>query len=432
MVLRIEDTDRARSTDAAVAVILDALQWLGLDWQRGPFYQTERGARYAQVIAQLLDGGFAYHCFCTPTRLDALREQQRARGQKPRYDGHCRAQPRRAAAGESAVVRFCTPRDSNVVFDDIVRGRVAVDNDQLDDLIIARADGSPTYNLCAVVDDIDMGITHVIRGDDHLNNTPRQIHIFNALQAALPTFAHIPLILGEDGQRLSKRHGAVSVLDYREMGVLPQALLNYLARLGWASGDREIFSRDELIAAFDIADVNKSAASFDLAKLLWVNEQHLRECAAAELTSLLDEQLRKLSLSPDNGPPLVDVVELFRTRVQTIGAMAAQAAFCFADEVEYDDAAVRKHLNAATRATLQTAHDELRAVTEWNQNEIHHAVARVCKTHALKLGQVAPPLRVAVAGRAHTPAIDATLQLVGQDRCCARIQTAVAKLDAAS
>ena len=425
LVLRIEDTDRQRSTEEAVEVIFEGLKWLGLDWDRGPFYQSKRMQRYDAAVRQLLDQDQAYYCFCSKEELDATREAQRAAGNKPRYDRRCRDLARRPADGEAAVVRFKNPLQGVVVFDDVVRGKVAIDNQELDDLIIARSDGVPTYNLTVVVDDIDMGITHVIRGDDHTNNTPRQINIFRALDAPLPVFAHVPLISGPDGRRLSKRHGAVSVLEYRDLGILPEALLNYLIRLGWSHGDREIFSISEMIELFDIKDINQSAASFDLAKLLWTNQHYMREASSQRLAKELGERLERRGIQTDNGPPLAEVAEVMRERARTLEEMADKVIYLYADFDQYESAAAKKHLGAEALPLLGALHDEFETVQQWREPDIHHAMARVLETQSVKLGRIAQPLRVAVSGTAATPSIDTTLQLVGKQRTLQRIQKAL-------
>ena len=427
LVLRIEDTDRARSTQESVDAILDALQWLGLDWQRGPYRQSERFDRYAEIIRRLVDDGHAYHCFCDAARLEALRESQKAAGQNPAYDRHCRDLGRQPSPGEAAVVRFKSPLAGRVAFDDAVRGPVTVDAAQLDDLVIARSDRAPTYNLCVVVDDIDMEVTHIIRGDDHTNNTPRQIPIFHALGAALPVFAHVPMILGADGRRLSKRHADVSVLEYRAQGILPEALLNYLARLGWAHGDREIFSAAEMVELFDLAALNKSAAHFDPAKLLWTNQQHVRAAPRPRLAELLGAHLEQCGLNPAAGPPLADTAAAFAERAQTLQEMADKSAWLYADFDHYDPAAAKKHLRPAAAPALQALRDAFAVVADddWNAAAINRAIESVLESQKLTLGRIAQPLRVAISGAAATPPIDATVQLTGRARTLSRIERAL-------
>ncbi|MBX2867085.1 MAG: glutamate--tRNA ligase [Acidiferrobacterales bacterium] len=424
MVLRIEDTDLERSTNEAVDVIMQGMEWMGLSWNRGPFFQTKRFDRYGEVIQQLLDQGDAYHCFCSRERLDEVREQQRAAGQKPRYDHRCRDLGKKPESGESSVVRFRNPLQGAVLFDDVVRGSVAIDNQELDDLIIARTDGSPTYNLTVVVDDMDMGITHVIRGDDHTNNTPRQINIFKALGAELPVFAHVPLILGPDGQRLSKRHGAVSVLEYRDMGILPEALLNYLVRLGWSHGDQEIFELDEMIDLFDIADINKSAASFDMDKLLWVNQHYIKQADGERLGNELAKRLHQRGIGLCDGPKVSDVIELFRDRCTTLEDMADQVLYLYQEIENFDDSAVTKHLNLDSLNLLDSFSNNLTHLDEWTAPQINECIKKTVADAGVKFPHLALPLRVAISGSAATPSIDQVVMMVGKERTISRIQNA--------
>ena len=339
-ILRIEDTDLERSTPESVQAILDGMAWLGLDYDEGPFYQTQRFDRYAEVVQGLLDEGKAYRCYCSKERIEALREAQMKQGLKPRYDGHCRdgADP---VPGVKPVVRFRNPRDGDVVWEDLVRGRISISNTELDDLVIARPDGSPTYNFTVVVDDVDMAVSLVIRGDDHINNTPRQINIYRALGADLPDFAHVPMILGDDGARLSKRHGAVGVMQYRDDGYLPQALLNYLVRLGWSYGDQEIFSREEMIAHFDIRDVNRKAAAFNTDKLDWLNQHYMRTLPPDEVAGHLAWHFEQAGVDPEQGPPLPDLVGVQADRVKTLKEMAQQSWVFYEDLDNYDDGAAK-------------------------------------------------------------------------------------------
>ncbi len=342
-VLRIEDTDLERSTPESVQAILDGMAWLGLDYDEGPYYQTRRFDRYAQVVQQLLKQGKAYHCYCSKERTEALREEQMKAGIKPRYDGHCRddAEP---VHGVKPVVRFRNPLAGEVVFDDLVRGPISISNTELDDLVIARPDGSPTYNFTVVVDDIDMEISIVIRGDDHINNTPRQINIYRALDAEPPQFAHVPMILGDDGARLSKRHGAVGVLQYREDGYLPQALLNYLVRLGWSHGDQEIFSLQEMIDTFNIRDVNRKASAFNTEKLDWLNQHYMKNSPADEVAGQLCWYFEKAGINPANGPALADLVTVQADRVKTLREMTEQSRVFYQDFDEFDAGAAKKTL----------------------------------------------------------------------------------------
>jgi glutamyl-tRNA synthetase len=427
-ILRIEDTDLERSTPESVQAILDGMQWLGLDADEGPYYQTQRFDRYSQVIDQLLESGRAYHCYCSKERLDTLRENQMTAKEKPRYDGLCRDR-RDKPEGVQPVVRFRNPRGGTVVISDLIRGPVEVSNDELDDLIIARSDGSPTYNLTVVVDDLDMGITHVIRGDDHLNNAPRQINILKALGAEPPLYAHVPMILGADGKRLSKRHGAVSVMQYEEEGFLPQALLNYLVRLGWSSGDREIFSVEEMIGLFDLAGINKAASTFNPEKLLWINEQYIKSMAANELAERLLPYMRRAGLDINNGPPLAEVVEALRDRCKTLVEMAGSSRCYYADFERFDENAAKKHLRPVVKQPLQRVRQLLTALSGWRAQAIHECIEQAAAELEVGLGKVGQPLRVAVTGSSASPAIDITLQLVGRHRSLQRIDRALAYID---
>ena len=423
-ILRIEDTDRERSTQAAVDAILDGLAWLGIDSDEPPVYQTHRFPRYAEVIERMLAEGTAYRCYCTKEEIEAMRAEAQARGEKPRYDGRCRA-GNRYRPDVPPVVRFKNPLDGEVVVDDLVKGRIVFANAELDDLVIARSDGTPTYNFTVVVDDADMRITHVIRGDDHVNNTPRQINIFRALGEAPPAYAHLPMIHGPDGTKLSKRHGAVNVLEYREMGFLPQAMLNYIARLGWSYGDQEIFTIEELIRYFDLDRVSRSAASFDPVKLLWVNQQHIIKAPIEQIEPLLEQQLRRQGLDPSNGPPLELTIEALRERSQTIVEMA-ERAHCYYGEFEaFDEKAARTHLKAEAREPLFALQAAFSELAEWSEEAIEEAVKGVAERLGLKLGKVAQPLRVAVTGQAASPGIGLTLVLVGRKRALERIARAL-------
>jgi glutamyl-tRNA synthetase len=424
-ILRVEDTDRERSTDEAVRVILDGMAWLGLSADAGPYFQSQRFDRYREVIAEMLKAGSAYHCYCTKAELDALREQQIARKEKPRYTGICRDRtaPR---PGVSPVVRFRNPLAGAVVVQDLVHGPVTFQNAELDDLIIARSDGTPTYNFCVVVDDRDMGVTHVIRGDDHLNNTPRQMNMLAALGAPPPAYAHVPMILGPDGAKLSKRHGAVSVLQYQEEGFLPDALLNYLVRLGWSHGDQEIFTREEMIAAFDIHDVNKAASAFNPEKLLWLNQQHMVRAAPATLVPHLRVQLQRLGVDSTDQALLEGVILAQRERAKTMKEMAHSSRFFFADNIELDPKAVAKHLAGDSLALLGKVRERLGALGGWDAVAINMALNELATQLQTGLGKIAQPLRVAVTGTAVSPPIDATLALLGRERTLARVDAVLA------
>jgi glutamyl-tRNA synthetase len=423
-ILRVEDTDRERSTDEATRVILDGMAWLGLDPDEGPYFQSQRFDRYRAVIAEMLAAGSAYHCYCTKEELDAMREQQIARKEKPRYTGLCRdrKEPR---PGVPPVVRFRNPLDGAVVVEDLIHGPVTFQNAELDDLIIARSDGTPTYNFCVVVDDRDMGITHVIRGDDHLNNTPRQMNMLLALGATPPVYAHVPMILGPDGTKLSKRHGAVSVLQYEEEGFLPDALLNYLVRLGWSHGDQEVFTREEMIAAFDIQDVNKAASAFNTEKLLWLNQQHMMRAQPAALVPYLRSQLRRLGLDSDDQRLLEGVILVQRERAKTLKEMAQNSRFFFTDAVEIDPKAAAKHLAGGGLEMLAKVRERLGMLSEWSTAAIHGALNDLATALGTGLGKIAQPVRVAVTGTAVSPPIDATLALLGRERALARIDQAL-------
>jgi glutamyl-tRNA synthetase len=422
-VLRIEDTDLQRSTAESINAILEGMTWLGLEYDEGPLYQTDRFDRYNEIIQQLLDEGLAYRCDCPQQRLDKLREGQMRRKEKPRYDGHCRG--REIDSGSPHVVRFRTPDTGNIIVNDLLRGKVAFHNNELDDLVIRRTDGSPTYNLTVVVDDLDMGITTVIRGDDHLNNTPRQINILQALGKEPPEYAHVPMILGDDGARLSKRHGAVSVMEYRKQGILPEALLNYLVRLGWSHGDREIFPVDDMIELFDITDVNRAASSFNTDKLLWLNQHYIKNDDPARIARLLSPHMGDLGVDPSVDPPLVDVVIAQQERAQSLVEMARISAFFYEDFEDYDESSAKKHLRPVAREPLQQMRAALEALGDWRPEGLHQAVVDVAGALDLKMGKVAQPLRVAVAGRAASPGIDVTLHLTRRKACLRRSDRAL-------
>lgn len=424
-ILRIEDTDRERSTQESVDAILQGMDWLGLDYDQGPYYQSERFDRYREIIQRLLDEDKAYHCYCSREELEAMRAEQLARKEKPRYNGRCRDFKDAPPAGMQPVVRFRNPLKGEVVVEDLVRGRVVFDNAELDDLIIARADGTPTYNLTVVVDDRDMAITHVVRGDDHLNNTPRQINILKALGVEPPQYAHVPMILGPDGKRLSKRHGAVSVMQYREEGYLAEALLNYLVRLGWARGDQEIFSRKQMIELFDIKDINHSAASFDPDKLLWLNQHYIKKNDPATLAGLLRWQMARLDINTENGPDPAAVVEAQRERARTLAEMAGNSRFFYEDFENYDEKAASKNLTPQSGEILARLMSAFEKLAPWRAQSIHDAILREAEACDLKLGKAAQPLRVAISGGAVSPPIDITLELLGRRRTQARIQRAV-------
>ena len=424
-VLRVEDTDRERSTPEAVQVILDGMAWLGLNADEGPYYQTQRYDRYLQVIEQWLAEGKAYHCYCTKEELDQLRNDQLARKEKPRYNGRCRhgAEPRE---GVTPVVRFRNPEEGAVVVDDAVHGPVVFQNSELDDLIILRSDGNPTYNFCVTVDDWDMKITHVIRGDDHLNNTPRQINMLKALGGELPTYAHLPMILGPDGAKLSKRHGAVSVLQYKEEGYLPEALLNYLARLGWSHGDQEIFTLEEMCRLFDIADVNKSAAAINPDKLSWLNQQHLMRADNAHIAAELGWHLQLLEVDTTGGPDLAAVVASQKERAKTLKEMAANSVFFYREPAWYEEKAAKKNLTPESKPHLERAREALAGLGDWTAESIHALMQALAEQAGVGLGKIAQPIRVAVSGGSVSPPIDQTLAILGPEQVLKRLDRAVA------
>ena len=422
-VLRIEDTDLERSTQESVNAILEGMTWLGLEYDEGPFYQTHRFERYNEVIGLLMDKGLAYRCNCTRERLEQLREQQMARKQKPRYDGHCRQ--REVGADEEHVIRFRNPVDGAVVIDDQIRGRVVIGNDELDDLIIRRSDGSPTYNLTVMVDDHDMQITHVIRGDDHLNNTPRQINMLNALAWEVPVYAHVPMILGDDGTRLSKRHGAVSVMQYMHDGYLPEALLNYLVRLGWSHQDQELFSVDEMVHLFDIDQVNRSPSTFNTEKLTWLNHQYIKSADPGRVAHLVSSHLGDLGIDPAEGPDLIEVVAAQRERAATLVELARISAFYYQDFDRYDDKAAGKAFKGEAAAALEAARLQLESLSEWSREGLHGAIADTVEALGVGFGKVAMPLRIAVTGGAPSPDLDLTLYLVGREATLRRVDRAI-------
>lgn len=423
-VLRIEDTDRERSTQAAVDVILEGMNWLGLDHDEGPYYQTQRFSRYAELADQLLREGKAYRCYCTREELDARRAAQIARGENPRYDGRCRDRVG-PVTGVQPVLRFRTPGDGVIVVEDLVRGRVEFQNSELDDLILIRSDGTPTFHFGVVVDDGDMGITHVIRGDDHLNNTPRQMHMIRALGYPVPAYGHLPMILGSDGAKLSKRHGAVNVLEYRDEGYLPDAVLNYLVRLGWAHGDQELFSREEMIRLFDIAAVNASASRFDGEKLKWLNQQYLKSTAPASLVGAYRLQVQRAGLDQSRGPEPTAVIEAYRERATTLRELVDGAAYLYRDPLLVDDAAVRKHLTPAIGGPLGLLRQRLSELPGWNRSGIHDAMAAVAADSGIGFGKLGQPVRVAVTGGTVSPPIDVTLELLGREKTLQRLDRAV-------
>ncbi len=430
-ILRIEDTDRERSTQEAVQAILDGMGWLGLVHDEGPYYQTLRMDRYRQVAEDLLKAGKAYYAYESKDEIEAMRAEAMAAGTKPRYNGYYRDRNEPLRDDPNRVIRFKNPTAGSVVFDDKVKGRIEWSNEELDDLVLIRSDGFPTYNFAVVVDDIDMRINEVIRGDDHVNNTPRQINIYHALGAAVPVFAHLPMILGPDGQKLSKRHGAVSVMQYRDDGFLPHALLNYLVRLGWSHGDQEIFSREQMIELFDIGDVNRAASRFDPEKLAWINQQYIKSDDPLELVPHFVWHLRAAGIDPEQGPEPADVILALRERAQTLKEMAEKARVWYAPLKDYDEAAVTKHLKSATALpALKAVHAQLEGAGEWSVENVHAAIAAAAESIGEGMGKVAQPLRVAITGTQVSPSIDHTVFLAGRDEALHRIEAAIARAGA--
>ena len=427
-VLRIEDTDRERSTQPAIDAILESMEWLNLSWDEGPYYQTKRFDRYKEVIDQLIKEGKAYKCYCSKERLEQVRAEQMEKGLKPRYDGHCRDDKTEHSPDEPYVVRFRNPDTGVVAFDDMVKGRIEFQNSELDDFIIQRSDGTPTYNFCVVVDDYDMGITHVIRGDDHVNNTPRQINIYRALGAKEPIFGHVAMILGDDGNKLSKRHGAVSVMQYREDGYLPEALLNYLVRLGWSHGDQEIFSVPEMIELFTPEQINKSASSFNTKKLEWLNAQYMKSLPREQVAAELKWHFARLGIDTDKaqGPALELVVKNYCERTHTLKEMAEKTRCYFEDITSYDAAGVKKWIKEGSVEILQDSLKALQELSSWDAPTIDKALEQVAAAHEVGMGKVGQPLRLAMTGTPTSPGIGDTMELVGRERTFKRIEDAIA------
>lgn len=423
-VLRIEDTDLERSTDDAKQAILDGMQWLGLHHDKGPYYQTERFERYYQVIDELLEKGLAYKCFMSVAELDAIREEQEKNGEKPRYPGTWRDRTDHPE-GQPFVVRFKNPLEGDVIINDRVRGEIRISNTELDDLIIKRTDGAPTYNFCVVVDDWDMGITHVVRGEDHINNTPRQINILNALGAPLPEYAHVSMILGDDGKKLSKRHGAVSVMQYRDDGYLPQAVLNYLVRLGWSHGDQEIFSIEEMIEHFSLDSISKSASAFNTEKLNWLNEHYIKTLPTSEVAPYAKWHFEQQGIDLSNGPSLESVIEIQADRVTTLKELASISTYFYAEFEEFDEKAAKKHLRVVAKEPLEAVKEALLAVDEWSPENIQSAINTTAEKLEVGMGKIGMPLRVAATGSGNSPSLDVTLNLMKKEQIAQRIDKAL-------
>lgn len=429
-ILRIEDTDLERSTPAAVQAILDGMDWLDLGHDEGPYYQMQRMDRYREVIARMLDEGTAYHCYCSPAELDAMRDAQRARGEKPRYDGTWRPEPGKVLpsvpAGVQPVVRFRGPAEGSVSWNDFVKGPITIANAELDDLIIARPDGTPTYNFCVVVDDWDMGITHVIRGDDHVNNTPRQINILRALGATVPEYGHVPMILGPDGEKLSKRHGAVSVMQYEEEGYLPEALCNYLARLGWSHGDDEVFSREQFVSWFDVSHLSRSAAQWDPKKLNWLNNLYIKQADLKRLADLVAPRIVRLGGCLDDGPALEGVLGLLRDRAETLNSLA-QSALLFYATAHVERALFDQHVSDTVVPAIDAFLIRAEALDDWSTAALSALLKGVLTDFGLKMPQLAIPLRVLLTGQTQTPSLDAVLALFGKQAVLGRVRSSLAK-----
>lgn len=425
IILRIEDTDLERSTQASVDAIMDGMEWLKLDWTQGPFFQTKRFDRYKEVIEQLIESGNAYRCYCTPEEVEAMREEARAKGEKEKYNGMWRERTD-YPEDKPFVIRFKNPLDGDVVINDLVKGTITISNEELDDLIIARSDGSPTYNLTVVVDDWDMGVTQVIRGDDHVNNTPRQINILKALGAPLPEYAHIPMILGDDGKRLSKRHGAVGVMQYRDDGYLPEALLNYLVRLGWSHGDQEVFSREEMIELFSLEGCNRAPSAFNTDKLIWLNQHYMKTMDPSYVAEHLAWHFADQGISTENGPKLEEVVNVQADRVKTLKEMAEISRYFFEDFTSFDEKAAKKHLRPVAQEPLEVVKAKLSALESWEPEAIHAAINGTAEELELGMGKVGMPLRVASTGSGNSPSLDVTLALLPREKVIARIDMALA------
>lgn len=423
-VLRIEDTDLERSTPEATAAIIEGMEWLNLPWEHGPYYQTKRFERYNQVIDEMIEQGLAYRCYCTKEHLEELRHTQEQNKEKPRYDRHC-LHDHNHSPDEPHVVRFKNPTEGSVVFDDAVRGRIEISNSELDDLIIRRTDGSPTYNFCVVVDDWDMGITHVVRGEDHINNTPRQINILKAIGAPIPTYAHVSMINGDDGQKLSKRHGAVSVMQYRDDGYLPEALINYLVRLGWGHGDQEIFSREEMINYFELDHVSKSASAFNTEKLQWLNQHYIRELPPEYVAKHLEWHYKDQGIDTTNGPALTEIVSMLAERCKTLKEMASSSHYFFEEFETFDEAAAKKNFKGNAAEALAKVKEKLTALSSWDLHSTHEAIEQTAAELEVGMGKVGMPLRVAVTGSGQSPSMDVTLVGIGRDRVLTRIQRAI-------
>ncbi|WP_341206949.1 glutamate--tRNA ligase [uncultured Psychrosphaera sp.] len=429
-ILRIEDTDLERSTPEAVQAILDGMQWLGMEGDGEIFYQTKRFDLYKEYVQTLVDEDKAYKCYCTKERLDALRAEQESNGQRTEYDGKCSHGAEAPSADAPYVVRFRNPKDGSVKWTDAIRGEMEISNSEMDDMIILRTDGSPTYNFCVVIDDWQMGMSHVVRGEDHLINTAKQINIFEAFGATVPTYAHCSMILGDDGKKLSKRHGAVGVMQYRDDGYLPQALINYLVRLGWSHGDQEIFTQDELFNLFDIKDINKSASAFNTEKLNWMNQEYMKNLPASEVASHLVWHFTNQGVDTTNGPKLESIVEIQAERVKTLKEMAEISTYFYQDFAQLDEKAAKKHLRPVAKDALVLAQQKLEAIVDWTADNIQSAINATAEELEVGMGKVGMPLRVAVTGGGNSPSLDVTLVLLDKSKVISRISDALAYIAA--
>lgn len=423
-VLRIEDTDIERSTQEAIDAILEGMEWLGLTWDDGPYYQTQRFDRYKSLINDMLEEGKAYKCFMTSAELDEIRETQKANGEKPRYPGTWRDRTDHPE-GQPFVIRFKNPLEGKVVVKDHIRGDIEIANSELDDLVILRSDGTPTYNFCVVVDDWDMGITHVVRGEDHINNTPRQINILQALGAPVPEYAHVSMILGDDGKKLSKRHGAVGVMQYRDDGFLPQALLNYLVRLGWSHGDQEVFSKEEMIELFSLDAIGQSASAFNTDKLIWLNQHYIKELPVSEVLPYALWHFEQQGIDVTDGPNLEDVIRVQADRVKTLKEMAEISRYFYHEYEAFDEKAAKKHLRPVAQEPLEAVKAALMALSRWDVESIHGAINQTAENLGVGMGKVGMPLRVAVTGSGNSPSLDATLNLLKPEQIAQRIDKAL-------
>jgi glutamyl-tRNA synthetase len=424
-ILRIEDTDLERSTPEAVQAILDGMEWLGMKGDGEIFYQTKRFELYKEFVQKLVDEDKAYRCYCSKERLDALRAEQESNGQRTEYDGKCSHGAKAPSADAPYVVRFRNPKEGSVKWTDAIRGDMEISNSEMDDMIILRTDGSPTYNFCVVIDDWQMGMTHVVRGEDHLINTAKQINIFEAFAATVPTYAHCSMILGDDGKKLSKRHGAVGVMQYRDDGYLPQALINYLVRLGWSHGDQEIFTLDELFNLFDIKDINKSASAFNTEKLNWMNQEYMKSLPASEVANHLVWHFENQGIDTTNGPKLESIVEIQAERVKTLKEMAEISAYFYQDFEQLDEKAAKKHLRPVAKDALVLVQQKLAAITEWTGDNIQAAINLTAEELEVGMGKVGMPLRVAATGSGNSPSLDVTLVLLDKSKVISRIDVAL-------